>query len=128
MFLISAEAWFLSGLIPEAGEHSAHIGKAGNDPGHRVFGKDFVLKVDEAFVVNCDEGFENPADWHDAFAYGDLILLAVEVGEIFHVAIEKTWSRLADGLDDIGAGPYGVAYVDATTHGRIQVFDRVENS
>jgi hypothetical protein len=32
------------------------IGKAGNDLGHRVFGQDFVLKVDEAFGVNCDEG------------------------------------------------------------------------
>src|SRR3984957_12803167 len=113
--------------VPHARKHAAHVGKAAGHARHRVVGVDFVLKVDEAFVLIGDERFKDSADRHLAVTHCYLALLDVEVGQVLHMHVEEARSDFMDGLDDVRAGALGVAYIDAAADSRVHVFDEFED-
>ena len=76
-------------FVAHAGEHSAHVGEARDDAGHRVVAVDLVFEIDEAWVVGVDEGLEDFADGHDAVADGDLAFFALKSVRSFMCMLKR---------------------------------------
>ena len=88
---------------------------------------DLVFEVDEAGVLDVDEGLEDFADGYDAFADGDLAFAAGEVGEVLDVHVVEARACGVDGVDEVGVGAGGVAYVDAEADARVEILDGLEH-
>jgi len=107
-------------FVAHSGEDAAHVGEAFDDAGHGVVGEDFVLKIDVAGVLDGDEGFEDLQNGHDAGTDGDLTVSGIGLGEVLHVHVEEAGAGFMDGVDYVGSGAHGVAYVDAAAHAWVQ--------
>src|SRR5258708_19195091 len=86
----------------------------------------FVLEIYEAFVADCGQSLEYSWYGHFAFAYGDLVIFSLEVGEVFHVDVEQPGSGFVDGLNDVSAGTNGMSDIDATADARIKILHRFQ--
>lgn len=74
-----------------------------------------------------DEGLEDIADGHDAFADRNLALFVLKAGEVFDVHVEESRSDGLDGMDRINAGAGTVADIDTAADARIHVFDGLQD-
>src|SRR6202790_3207229 len=89
--------------IPHAGEDASHIRKALDNAGHWIVGMNFILEIDEAFVLYRAKGFKNFLHRHDAFSHRHLALLALEVREVLHMYVKQPRAHLVDRLNHVRA-------------------------
>src|SRR5258708_24021329 len=85
-----------------------------------------ILEIDEALVVHGDLGFKHLPHGHDAFAYGDLALLVLEVREILYVYVKQPGACFVDGLNHIRAGTNCMPDIDAAPDARIHTLYRLQ--
>jgi len=110
-------------FVAHAGEDAAHVREAFDDAGQGVIGVDLVFEIDIAGVLDLEEGLEDGANRHDAFAHGDLGFAAGGIGEVLDVEVVEARAGGVDGGDNVGACAYGVAEVDAQADARVEILD-----
>jgi len=88
---------------------------------------DLVFEVHKTFIPGFDQRLKDAADRHDPFTDCDLAFLAMEVGQVLHMNVEQASADLADGLNDICAGPRCMAHIHAAPNARVHMADGLKH-